>query len=227
MCVCVCREVTPEKKAHLGHRVVINVNDLVQVPDDDFSDGCQLIEVVRPLRGDVHVESNGCQVTHCNLIRGNNTSNSFAVFLKTSHGYEVSPTHLIFAGVLYNLCAQIAGFDGAQVLLVALLVAGVLVEHVGCASFCLRLDDGVPQLLGLHHAFSSALLLVSEDGQETADISSESESSCERRWRAGLTECRAPQTPHPNNLLTQDTHWDTSETSPTNNNTKRQIDQNL
>lgn len=163
--MCVRQEVTPQKKAHLGHRVVINVNDLVEVPDDDFGDGCQLIEVVGPLWGDVHVESNGRQVTHCNLIRGNNPSNSVAVFLKASHGYELCPSHLIFARVLYNLCAQIAGFDGAQVLLVALPVAGVLVEHVRCAGFCLRLDDGVPQLLGLHHAFSSALLLVSEDGQ--------------------------------------------------------------
>lgn len=141
--------------------------------------------------------------------------------------YKISPSHLIFACVLYNLGAQIAGFDGAQVLLVALPVAGILVEHVWCASFCLRLDDGVPQLLGLHHTFGSALLLVSEDGQETADISSESESSCERRRRARLTECRAPQSPHPNNRLTQDTHWDTSETSSTNHITRCQIDQNL
>lgn len=96
-----------------------------------------------------------------------------AVFLKTTHSYEVSPSHLIFARVFYYLCAQVAAFDGAQVLLVALPVAGVLVEHVWRACFCLRFDDGVPQLLGLHHAFSSALLLVSQDRQETVDVSPE------------------------------------------------------
>lgn len=61
---------TPEKRANLGHGVVINVNDLVQVPDDGFSDRRQLVEVVGPLGGDEHVESNGSQVTHCNLVRG-------------------------------------------------------------------------------------------------------------------------------------------------------------
>lgn len=67
---------TPEKRANLGHGVVINVNDLVQVPDDGFSDRRQLVEVVGPLGGDEHVESNGSQVTHCNLVGGgNNTSN--------------------------------------------------------------------------------------------------------------------------------------------------------
>lgn len=51
---------------------------------------------------------------------------------------SISPApHLVFARVLYDLRAQIAGFDGAQILLVALPVAGVLVEHVWCAGFCL------------------------------------------------------------------------------------------
>lgn len=98
---------------------------------------------------------------------------SVAVFLKSSHSYEVSLSHLIFARVFHYLRAQVAAFDGSQVLLVALPVAGVLVEHVWRACFCLRLDDGVPQLLGLHHASSSALLLVSEDRQETVDLSPE------------------------------------------------------
>lgn len=100
--------------------------------------------------------------------------------MKASYGYEASLSHLIFARVFYYLCAQIAGFDGAQVLLVALPVAGVLVEHVWRAGFCLRLDDGVPQLLSLHHAFNPALLLISEEGQETVGVSADSESSCER-----------------------------------------------
>lgn len=73
------------------------------------------------------------------------------------------PPHLIFACVLHNLCAQIAGFDGAQILLVALPVAGILVEHVWRPSFCLRLNNGVPQLLSLHHTFSPTFLLIPEN----------------------------------------------------------------
>lgn len=71
--------------------------------------------------------------------------------------------HLVLVCVFYNLCAQVAGFDGSQVLLVALPVAGVLVEHVRCAGFCLRFDDGVPQLLSFDHALHPALLLIPED----------------------------------------------------------------
>lgn len=70
--------------------------------------------------------------------------------------------YLILTGVLYNLCAQVTAFDGAQVLLVALAVAGILVEHVGCASLSLRLNDGMPHLLSLHHTLSFARLLISE-----------------------------------------------------------------
>lgn len=73
------------------------------------------------------------------------------------------PSYLVLVCVFYNLCAQVAGFDGSQVLLVALPVAGVLVEHVWCAGFCLRFNDGVPQLLSLDHALGPALLLIPED----------------------------------------------------------------
>lgn len=125
--------------------------------------------------------------------------------------------YLIFACVLYNLRAQITGFDGAQILLVALPVAGVLVEHVWRTGFCLRLDDGVPQLLSLHHTLGPALLLISEDKQDTRDrLALRNEPFVKNRvWCAGLTGCRAPQTPLPSTPLTQDIHWDTLETSPT------------
>lgn len=100
-------EATPEKRANLGHRVVINVNDLVQVLDDGFSDRCQLIEVVGPLGGDVHVQSNGSQVTHRNLIRRNNRSNeNLRCSILTDHsqlrGITQSP-HLCSC-ILLSLC---------------------------------------------------------------------------------------------------------------------------
>lgn len=61
------REATLEKKTNLGHWVVVDVDNLVQVLDNDFGDGCKLFEVKGSFWGDIHVECNGCQVTHCNL----------------------------------------------------------------------------------------------------------------------------------------------------------------
>lgn len=68
--------------------------------------------------------------------------------------------HLVLASVLHNLCAQVATFDGTQVLLVALAIAGILVQHVGSACLRLGLNDGVPQLLSLHDTLRFPLLLV-------------------------------------------------------------------
>lgn len=87
---------------------------------------------------------------------------------KTTIGSKIiSPgPHFIFACVLYNLCAKIAGFDGAQILLVALPVASVFVQHVWRTGFGLRLNDGVPHLLSLHHTLRPALLFISEDKQK-------------------------------------------------------------
>ncbi len=73
---------------------------------------------------------------------------------------EVDCTHLVGSAVLDDLCAQVAALDGAEVLLVALAVAVVLVDHVGRAGLRLRLDDGVPQLLRLHCASPATLALV-------------------------------------------------------------------
>lgn len=61
------REEIPEKKTNLRHWVVVDVNNLIEVPDNDFGDRCKLFEVKGPFWGDIHVEGNGCQVTHSNL----------------------------------------------------------------------------------------------------------------------------------------------------------------
>lgn len=37
-------------KSHLRHWIIIDVNDFVQVPHDDFCDGRQLLEIKRSLR---------------------------------------------------------------------------------------------------------------------------------------------------------------------------------
>jgi len=55
------------------------------------------------------------------------------------NGGQVADSRLFRAGVLDNLTAQVAALDGAQVLLVGLAVAAVLVQHVWVASLNLRL----------------------------------------------------------------------------------------
>ena len=53
-------------------------------------------------------------------------------------------SYLFWTAVLNDLRAQIATFDGAEVLMVALSVTRVFVEHVRSPGLCLRLNDGVP-----------------------------------------------------------------------------------
>ena len=69
-------------------------------------------------------------------------------------------TYLIWAAVFHNLCTEVGALDGAQVLLVTLAVAGILVEHVGIAGLRLGLNDSVPQLLGLEGAPTTTFLLI-------------------------------------------------------------------
>ncbi len=54
------------------------------------------------------------------------------------NGGQVADSRLFRAGVLDDLSAQVAALDGAQVLLVGLAVAAVLVQHVWVASLNLQ-----------------------------------------------------------------------------------------
>lgn len=66
------REETPEMKMYLRNWVEINVNDLIQVPDNNFGHRRKLRKIIGLFWGHIHVEGNGCQVTHSNL-KGNKT----------------------------------------------------------------------------------------------------------------------------------------------------------
>ena len=73
-------------------------------------------------------------------------------------------TYFFRRAVLDDFRAQIATLDGAQILLVALPIAGVLVDHIGIAGFRLRDNDGVPQRLRRDSLLVAAFLLVSAKG---------------------------------------------------------------
>ena len=58
---------------------------------------------------------------------------SYKVMILMLHPHAPPSPYFIRGGVLHYLRAQIAALDGTQVLLVALAVAAVLVQHVRCA----------------------------------------------------------------------------------------------
>lgn len=70
MYVCVCKVGVAISKGiiHLRNRVVVDVDDSVEVPSDDLGDLKQRLEIKLPLR-DKAVEGNGGQVTDSHLIR--------------------------------------------------------------------------------------------------------------------------------------------------------------
>jgi hypothetical protein len=120
--------------ACLFNRVVVDLNDLVQVAGDDLCDFMELLEVK-------------LATLVVNERRQGKRS-------------QVANGDLIGSGVLDNLSAQVRAADGTKVLLVALAVASVLVEHEGVTSLGLSLEDGIPKLLGTDSLATLVLLLV-------------------------------------------------------------------
>ncbi|KAI6763085.1 hypothetical protein HG530_009065 [Fusarium avenaceum] len=117
------RSVTHVAVASLLHRVVVDIDDLVQVADNNLTDLMQLLEIIASLIiVDESRQGKGGKVANSDLIRGT---------------------------VLDDLSAQIRASDGAEVLLVALAVTGILVKHEGVSGLGLGLEDGIPKLLGL------------------------------------------------------------------------------
>mmetsp|Transcript_12173 Transcript_12173/g.26968 ORF Transcript_12173/g.26968 Transcript_12173/m.26968 type:complete len:510 (+) Transcript_12173:311-1840(+) len=127
------RTVSKVRPSRLLHRVKVPLNDLVQIAGRDLDNPLQFLEIEGTLILDEGWQSDGSQITDSNLVRG---------------------------GELNNLGAQIGTANGAQVLLVGLLVAGVLVEHVRSARLHLALQDLEPQLLRRNSLPSAALSLV-------------------------------------------------------------------
>jgi hypothetical protein len=107
--------------ARLGDRVVVLVDHAVEVAGELVGDLEELVVIELAL---VHE-------------------------LGQRDGAEVAHGHLVGAGVLDDLRAEVAALDGAQVLLVALAVGGVLEEDVGRAGLDLALQDLEPEVLRL------------------------------------------------------------------------------
>mmetsp|Transcript_43278 Transcript_43278/g.109704 ORF Transcript_43278/g.109704 Transcript_43278/m.109704 type:complete len:430 (-) Transcript_43278:280-1569(-) len=112
------------RAACLLNRVVVPVDDFVEVEGRNLSDLVQAFEVIA-LAILVHEGREG--------DRG-----------------QVADRDLVRRSVLDDLGTQIRAVDRAEVLLVRLPVTVVLVEHVRSTGLHLRLQNAEPQLLGLH-----------------------------------------------------------------------------
>merc|ERR1719234_1894906 len=118
----------------LLHGVEVHLNDLVQVLRRHLGHLLQALKVV------------GVRLLVHKSIDGN--------------GGKIADSYFIRSRVLHDFCAKVGTLDGPQVLLVALSVARVLVEHVRSSGFNLRLNNGVPQLLCFDGLLGPPLLLI-------------------------------------------------------------------
>lgn len=118
-------------------RIVIDVDDLVQVANNRLGNFVELLEVVFAI---VHVDerrkSERCKVADSNFVGG---------------------------GVFDDFATEIRAADSAEVFLVALPVAVVFVEHEGIASLGLGLQDCVPKFLGPNGLTSATFFLIAAD----------------------------------------------------------------
>mmetsp|Transcript_23741 Transcript_23741/g.65632 ORF Transcript_23741/g.65632 Transcript_23741/m.65632 type:complete len:218 (+) Transcript_23741:84-737(+) len=108
----------------LFHRIVIPVNDLVEVAGGDLRHLVKPLEIVllRVAAGKRR-KGNRCKVADGDFVR---------------------------RSVLDDLRAEVGAVDSTKVLLVGLAVGMVLVKHVRRARLHLRLQDPEPELLRLH-----------------------------------------------------------------------------
>mmetsp|Transcript_2175 Transcript_2175/g.8519 ORF Transcript_2175/g.8519 Transcript_2175/m.8519 type:complete len:408 (+) Transcript_2175:256-1479(+) len=126
------------------HRVVVDIDDAVQIARNLSRDFEQLIVV---------------EITFLRLQRTDEllhlraTSGRRRVVLDNESwerdGSQVADRRFLRARELHNLGAQVGRLDRAEVLLVGLAVARILEEHVRVTSFHLRLENREPQLLRL------------------------------------------------------------------------------
>lgn len=121
--------------------VEVAVNDAVEVASYDLTDSLELIEVKLSI-----------ELVVIGGVLGNELR-------KTDRG-EVTNRDLVGGGVLNYLGTEVGTLDGAEVLLVGLVVAVVLEEHVGGTGLNLSIEDGEPKLLSLDGLAAFAFLLV-------------------------------------------------------------------
>jgi hypothetical protein len=113
-------------------RVVVVINDLIEVPRDDLGDAVERGEVEGAALVEAGERDRG-EVAHCYLGRG---------------------------GVLDHLAAQVRALDSPQVLVVRLRIRMVLVQHIRGTRFYLAVYDCLPEFVSLNSLATFALILI-------------------------------------------------------------------
>ena len=130
---------TNRSVAHVGitsfdNGVEVAINDLVQVLGNTLSDAMEGLVVERL----------GFKASE--LGQGN--------------GGQVANSDFILGGVFKDLSAEVGALDATEVLLVALAVASILVQHVWGASLDLRINDLFPKPSGFDLLHGATFLLI-------------------------------------------------------------------
>jgi hypothetical protein len=128
------RSVAEVALASLRHRIVIDIDDFVQVLDDHLANFVELVEIIRA-------------IVHVNICRKGERS-------------QVANSDLIRCAILDDLCTQVGAADSTEVLLVALSVTSIFVKHEWIPSLGLSLKDGIPKLLCFNSLATLAFALV-------------------------------------------------------------------
>ena len=98
-----------ELDQYLGYRIVVDINDFVEVLDDNRGHILQLLEVKLPVCRDITVECYRCQVTDGNLFNTSHTQVLYALRVLRAHGLCDSALQTIYHSVViaklcYALC---------------------------------------------------------------------------------------------------------------------------
>jgi hypothetical protein len=114
-------------------RVVVVINDFIEVPRDDLGDAVECGEVEGAALVEAGERDRG-EVAHCYLTGG---------------------------GVLDHLAAQVRALYRTQVLVVRLRIRMVLVQHVRGTGLYLAVYDCLPEFVGFDSFATFALILIS------------------------------------------------------------------
>src|SRR5688572_22815501 len=72
----------------------------------------------------------------------------------------VTALYLSWFTVFYNLSAEVTAGNGSQVLLIALSITSIFVEHIWCTSLGLSCNYFIPELLSFNCATAPTFLLI-------------------------------------------------------------------
>ena len=152
--------VTQDDETHFDQWIEVDIDDFVQIAHDDHGHMNEFIEIERMIGTDESIQGNRSQIANRDL---NEFNQSFRCT-------RLLNLYLIRCSVFDDFRAEIRAVDGSQMLLIALGVALIFVQHERCASFDLSIDDGEPQILSFDCTTAQSFLFVSTSKRETFQV---------------------------------------------------------